>query len=91
MPAPTVDFDRVCLSANFENFGVPFDSKRLFGGVDVEFTKDTPNSFVCVTVKFLVPKHQHPMCIKHLFKLVCSTTGQITQIESVDLGSEMRG
>ena len=91
MPASTVDFDGVCLSANFEDFGVPFDPKRLFGGVDVEFAKDTANGFMCVAIKILVPKHQHPVCVKHLFELVCSTTGEVAQIESVDLGTEMWG
>ena len=91
MPASTVDFDGVCLSANFEDFGVAFYSERFFGGVDVEFAKDTADRFMCVAIKILVSKHQHPVCVKHLFELVCSTTGEVAQIESVDLGAEMWG
>jgi hypothetical protein len=90
MPAPTVDFDGVCFSANFEDFRVPFDPKRLFGGVDVEFTKNTSDRFMGLAVKVLSPKHQHPVCVKHLFELVGSTSGKISQIEPVDLGSEVR-
>ena len=91
MPTSTVHFDCVGFGPNFKDFWVTLNPERFLGWVDVKLTKDTPHGFVCVAIKILVPKHQHPVCVKHLFELVCSTIREVAQIESVDLGTEMWG
>ena len=74
MPASTVHFDRVGFGANFKDFWIAFYSERFLGWVDVKLTKDTPHGFVCVAIKILVPKHQHPVCVKHFSELLYPIT-----------------